>query len=57
MFVLEVQSDTVRRVTVKEGVRQNSLTEVHGNLDDNDMIVVKGSEELREGTRVAIKQK
>lgn len=54
MFLLKVQNDTIRRVAVKQGVRKDGLTEVHGDLKDNDIVVVKGSEELREGAKVTI---
>lgn len=56
MFVLEVANDTIRRVTVKQGVRDGSLIEVYGDLEEKDVIVVNASEELREGTSVMTTQ-
>jgi len=55
MFVLKVQNNTIRRVAVKQGVRKDGQTEVFGNLKADDIIAVKGSEELREGTKVTMK--
>jgi membrane fusion protein, multidrug efflux system len=54
MFVLKVQNDTIRRVAVKSGVTKDGLTEVYGDLEENEAVVLKGSEELREGARVLI---
>lgn len=54
MFVLKVQNNTIRRVTVKQGVSKDGHTEVFGNLKEDDMIAVRGSEELRDGTKVTI---
>jgi membrane fusion protein, multidrug efflux system len=55
MFLLKVQRDTIRRVAVTQGIRKDSLTEVYGNLAADDLIVARGTEELREGTRVITK--
>jgi len=55
MFVLKVQNDTIRRVAVKQGIKKDGLTEVHADLNPNDIIVVKGSEELRDGEKVAVR--
>lgn len=55
MFVLKVQNDTIERVFVKQGVTKDGLTEVYGDLEENEVIVLKGSEELREGAKIAIR--
>lgn len=55
-FVLRIKNDSVQRVAVKEGVRNENLTEVFGDLEEQDIIALKGSEELREGTKVTIEQ-
>jgi membrane fusion protein, multidrug efflux system len=54
VFVLKVEQGIIRRVQVEEGIRQDTLTEVFGSLQENDQIVVKGSEELREGTKIRV---
>lgn len=54
MFVLRIKNDTVQRVPVKEGVRNENLTEVFGALKEQDIIALRGSEELREGTKVNV---
>lgn len=55
MFVLKIENDTIRRIMVRQGIKQDNHTEVYGDLKENDIIVLNGSEELREGTKVLIK--
>lgn len=38
------------RIDVKEGIRLDSLTEVFGDLSPNDNILLKPSEEIKEGS-------
>ncbi len=54
VFVLKVEDDAVQKVGVKAGIRKEGLTEVFGELQPEDLVVIKGSEELREGTKIAI---
>ena len=54
VFVQKIENETVQRVVVKEGVRKENLTEIFGDLQEEDVIALKGSEELRDGTKVAI---
>lgn len=54
MFVLRIENNTVHRVVVKEGVRNENLTEVFGDLEEQDIIVLNGSEEMPEGSKVII---
>lgn len=54
IFVLKVMDDIVHRVAVKTGIRKDGLTQVFGELRPEDLVVLKGSEELREGTKIAI---
>ena len=54
VFVLKVVDDAVQKVGVKTGIRKDGLTEVFGELQPEDLVVVKGSEELREGTKISI---
>ena len=53
-FVLKVMSDTVQKVAVKPGIEKDGLMEVFGKLSPGELVVLKGSEELREGTKIAI---
>ncbi len=48
-FVLTLNNNEVRRIPVKEGIRLDSLTEVFGNLSLQDNIILKPSEEIKEG--------
>lgn len=48
-FVMTFNDDTVKRVAIKEGVTFEKLTEVFGELSENDKILIKPSEELEEG--------
>ena len=53
-FVLKVEDGTLQRVMIEESIRQDGLMEVFGPLKEGELIVVKGSEELREGSKVEI---
>ena len=53
-FVLKVDDGNIQRVIVEEGVRQNELIEIYGPLQEGELVVVKGSEELREGSKVQV---
>lgn len=52
-FVLKVHNDTLRRISVQPGIHRDGYTEVSGSLNGGDVIVAKGSEELRDGMRVS----
>ena len=41
-----------KRVAIKRGATIDQLVEVHGALRKGDLIVRRGSEELRPGTRI-----
>lgn len=49
MYVLTMNNDEVKRVAVNEGIRLDTLTEVFGNLSPEDKIIIKPSEEIKEG--------
>ncbi len=51
-FVIRVRDGTVEWVTVTRGAPAGDLVEVFGLLKEGDVIVRRGSDELREGTRV-----
>lgn len=48
-FVLRMKNQEIQRVAVKEGVRQDSLTEVFGDFAAEDQILLKPSDEIKEG--------
>jgi len=49
-FVIREQAGRARWVDVKKGVLQGDLIEVSGELQAGDMVVRRGTDELREGT-------
>lgn len=49
IFVLGVQNNEVRRIAVKEGIRLDTLTEVFGDIELHQKIIIKPSEEIKEG--------
>ena len=54
-FVVRVKSDgSVEWVNVTRGARVGDLVEVFGALKDGDAIVRRGTDELREGTKVVV---
>lgn len=44
-----MNNDEVKRFAVSEGIRLDTLTEVFGNLSPEDKIILKPSEEIKEG--------
>ncbi|MGJ1261910.1 efflux RND transporter periplasmic adaptor subunit [Sphingobacterium spiritivorum] len=48
-YILTLNNDEVKRIAVHEGIRLDTLTEVFGNLDPQDKIIIKPSEEIKEG--------
>lgn len=48
-FVLTLNDNEIKRVLVNEGIRMDTLTEVFGNLSPQDRIILKPSEEIKEG--------
>jgi RND family efflux transporter MFP subunit len=59
-FVIRVREGKVEWVDVKRGVAMNQpggdLVEVFGDLAPGDQIAARGTDELRQGTRVAVKK-
>jgi membrane fusion protein, multidrug efflux system len=51
-FVIRVRDDVAEWVTVTRGAAVRDLVEVYGPLQDGELVVRRGSDELREGTRV-----
>lgn len=54
-FVLTLKNSEIKRIEVNEGIRLDTLTEVFGNFDESDQILLKPSEEIVEGKLKTIK--
>lgn len=52
VFVIQVQNGETRRVPVQTGVRRDSVMEVFGDLSAGDRVLMKGSEEVKDGSMV-----
>ena len=55
-FVIRIRNGITEWVEVKRGVSAGDLVEVFGDLAENDLVVVRGTDELRPATRVNVKQ-
>lgn len=51
-FVNRIRNGTVERVDVKRGVNIGTQIEVYGDLSPGDLVALRGTDELRQGTRV-----
>ncbi len=51
-FVARVRDGVVEQVPVQRGATQGDLVEVFGALQAGDLVAKRGSEELRNGTKV-----
>lgn len=56
VFVAKVKDQTIQHIPVERGISQGSVVEVFGNLEAGDEIILKASEELREGMTVQTDQ-
>jgi RND family efflux transporter MFP subunit len=54
-FVIRIQQDTVEWVKVHKGQSTGDQIEVFGDLHAGDLIAVRGSDELRPGTKVMVR--
>lgn len=54
LFVLTVEGGSIRRIEVSKGMQKDGLVEVFGSLQPDDLVVLKGSEELKEGTKISV---
>ncbi len=52
VFVVRIRNGETQWVDVKTGVTSGNLTEVFGDLQAGDEVAVRGTDELRPGTRV-----
>lgn len=55
-FVIRIRNGVTEWVDIKRGITMGDLVEVFGNLGENDLVAVRGTDELRPDTRVAPKQ-
>lgn len=53
IFVVKNEDKMIKRIPVQTGVTKDTLVEVFGNLNAGDPILLKGSEEVKEGTKIA----
>ena len=55
-FVIRIRNGVTEWVDVKRGVLSGDMVEVFGDLAENDLVAVRGTDELRPATRVNVKQ-
>lgn len=56
VFVIRIRNGTTEWVDVKRGMSMGDLVEVFGDVQENDLIAVRATDELRSGTLVVVKQ-
>jgi membrane fusion protein (multidrug efflux system) len=56
IFVLRIRNGVIEWVDVKRGVSMGDLVEVFGDLAENDVVATRGTDELRAGTKVIVKE-
>ena len=54
VFVIRVRDDTTEWVRVQKGQSVGDLIEVFGDLQTDDLVVARGTDELRAGTKVTV---
>jgi hypothetical protein len=55
VFVIRVKDGAVEWVDVKKGATQGELVEIVGPIKPGDTVLRRGSDEIREGTRVNVR--
>lgn len=55
-FVVRIRNGAVEWVDVKRGVSMGDLVEVFGDLAESDVVAARGTDELRIGTKVNVKE-
>ena len=55
MFVIRVKDGSPEWVDVKKGAAKDDLVEVIGPLREGDLVLVRGTDEIREGTHLNIR--
>jgi len=48
-YIMTLNNREIKRTLITEGIRLDSLTEVFGNLSPEDSVILKPSEEIKEG--------
>ena len=56
IFVVRIRNGTAEWVDVKRGVSIGELVEVFGDIAENDVVATRGTDELRAGTKVNVKE-
>lgn len=54
-FVIRIRNGTTEWVDVKRGVSMGDLVEVFGDLQENDVVAVRGTDEIKSGAQVIAK--
>jgi len=55
-FVIRVHNQVTEWVDVKRGTSVGNLIEVFGNLNEGDLVALRGTDELRAGTKILVRQ-
>lgn len=55
IFIVKIENNKSKRISVTVGTRKGELQEVFGQVKEDDQILVKGTEELSDGTEVSLK--
>jgi multidrug efflux pump subunit AcrA (membrane-fusion protein) len=55
-FVIRIRNGVTEWVDVKRGISNGDIVEVFGDLAENDLVAVRGTDELRPDTHVNSKQ-
>lgn len=48
-YIMTLYNHKIKRIPIQEGIRLDTLTEVFGNVSPNDHVLLKPSEEIKEG--------
>ncbi|MBB6269751.1 RND family efflux transporter MFP subunit [Pedobacter cryoconitis] len=54
-FIVKVVSNMIKRVSITTGIRKGELQEIFGAVEENDQIVLKGTEELTDGAKIMLR--
>jgi hypothetical protein len=55
-FVVRIRNGAIEWTDLKRGVSMGDLVEVFGDLAENDVVATRGTDELRVGTKVNVKE-
>jgi multidrug efflux pump subunit AcrA (membrane-fusion protein) len=54
-FVIRLKDTKAEVVDIKNGISQNDKTEIFGNLSEGDTLLVRATDEIKPGTKLAAK--